>query len=262
MKEQIHTIPINDAIQNAGECPFCYIEKHAEERLMDFVLGPGASYMEADIREQTDKAGFCRAHFKKMFAYGNALGNAWILKTHYRKMIDEMSREMKGLKPKKTSKKPKLFSAGRSGSTGKSEESANPITAWCREKEKSCYICSSLEKTFDAYVDTFFTMYKKETGFRQQLQESKGFCISHFGDLCEAADRRLNDTELKDFYERMLPIQQQNMERLYEDVAWFIEKYDYKNKDADWKDSKDAIQRGMQKLKGGYPAEPFYQMKK
>lgn len=57
-----------------GNVPFCYIEKHAEERLMDFVLGAGASYMEADIREQTDKAGFCRAHFKKMFGYGNA---AW-----------------------------------------------------------------------------------------------------------------------------------------------------------------------------------------
>lgn len=262
MKEQIHTIPINDAIQNAGECPFCYIEKHAEERLMDFVLGPGASYMEADIREQTDKAGFCRSHFKKMFSYGNALGNAWILKTHYRKMIDEMNREMKGFKPGKSSKKPRLFSAGRSVNTVKSDEAANPITAWCREKERSCYICNSLEKTFDAYVDTFFTLYKKDAGFRQQLQESKGFCISHFGDLCEAADRRLNDTELRAFYERMLPIQQQNMERLYEDVAWFIEKYDYKNKDADWKDSKDAIQRGMQKLKGGYPAEPFYQMKK
>lgn len=197
-----------------------------------------------------------------MFAYGNALGNAWILKTHYRKMIDEMSREMKGFHPGKSAKKPKLFPAGRSGSATKSEESANPIVAWCREKERSCFICGSLEKTFHAYVDTFFTMYKKEETFRRQLQESKGFCVSHFGDLCEAADRRLNGTELKDFYERMLPLQQKNMERLYEDVAWFIEKYDYKNKDADWKDSRDAIQRGMQKLKGGYPAEPFYQMKK
>jgi K+-transporting ATPase A subunit len=34
--------------------------------------------MEADIREQTDKAGFCRYHFQKMFDYGNTLGNAWI----------------------------------------------------------------------------------------------------------------------------------------------------------------------------------------
>ena len=39
-------------------------------------------------------------------------------------------------------------------------------------------------------------------------------------------------------------------------------KYDYKNKDKDWKNSKDAVQRAMQKQKGGYPAEPFYEMKK
>ena len=81
MKEQLHTIPISDAIANAGECPFCYIEQKTEEHMMDFVLGHGASYMEADIRDMTDREGFCRAHFKKMFDYGNSLGNAWILKT-------------------------------------------------------------------------------------------------------------------------------------------------------------------------------------
>lgn len=52
------------------------------------------------------------------------------------------------------------------------------------------------------------------------------------------------------------------MERIYEDVSWFIEKYDYKNKDADWKDSKDAVQRGMQKLKGTDPSLPPYQLKR
>ena len=65
MKEQIHTIPISDAFENAGECPFCYIEKRTEDHVMDFVLGHGASYMDADIREMTDKEGFCRSHFKK-----------------------------------------------------------------------------------------------------------------------------------------------------------------------------------------------------
>ena len=53
---------------------------------MDFVLGGGSSYMESDVREDTDNAGFCRAHFQKMFDYGNTLGNAWILKTHYEKI--------------------------------------------------------------------------------------------------------------------------------------------------------------------------------
>ena len=40
MKEQLHTIPISDAMANAGECPFCYIEQKTEEHMMDFVLGP------------------------------------------------------------------------------------------------------------------------------------------------------------------------------------------------------------------------------
>ena len=98
MKEQIHTIPISDAFDNAGECPFCYIEKRTEDHVMDFVLGHGASYMEADIRDMTDKEGFCRAHFKKMFDYGNSLGNAWILKTMYMRHIEEMDKEFKNFK--------------------------------------------------------------------------------------------------------------------------------------------------------------------
>ena len=90
MKEQLHTIPISDAMANAGECPFCYIEQKTEEHMMDFVLGHGASYMEADIRDMTDREGFCRAHFKKMFDYGNSLGNAWILKTLMKRHEEEM----------------------------------------------------------------------------------------------------------------------------------------------------------------------------
>ncbi len=53
---------------------------------MDFVLGNASSYMESDVRDKTDKAGFCRMHFKKMYDYGNTLGNAWILKTHINKV--------------------------------------------------------------------------------------------------------------------------------------------------------------------------------
>ena len=90
MKEQLHTIPISDAMANAGECPFCYIERKTEEHMMDFVLGHGASYMEADIRDMTDREGFCRAHFKKMFDYGNSLGNAWILKTLMKRHEEEL----------------------------------------------------------------------------------------------------------------------------------------------------------------------------
>ena len=64
------------------------------------------------------------------------------------------------------------------------------------------------------------------------------------------------------FYDVMLPLMRENINRVYEDVAWFVEKYDYKNRDADWKNSKDAIQRGMQKLRGSDPSLPPYVLKK
>ena len=74
MKEKLYTIPLNDAVNASDECPFCFIERELEQNSLDFVLGNSSSYMESDIRDQTDKAGFCRVHMKKMFDYGNTLG--------------------------------------------------------------------------------------------------------------------------------------------------------------------------------------------
>jgi len=253
MKEQLYMIPLNDAVNANDECPFCYIERQIEQDLLDFVLGSGSSYMESDIREQTDKAGFCRAHFKKMFDYGNTLGNGWILKTHYKKMIGEMRQQIKSYAPGKISLKDKFKKSG---------ESSNPIGKWTAEKEESCYICNYFKDHYDRYLDTFFMMYQRDSDFRSKIDNGKGFCLPHFGDLCEASDTKLNDRDRQEFYSRISNLMLENMDRLYEDVAWLIEKFDYRNKDADWKNSKDAIQRGMQKLKGGYPGDAVYKMKK
>ena len=93
MKEKLYTIPLNDAVNANDECLFCFIERELEQNSLDFVLGNSSSYMESDIRDQTDKAGFCRVHMKKMFDYGNTLGNALILQTHYHKLRDEMKKQ-------------------------------------------------------------------------------------------------------------------------------------------------------------------------
>lgn len=253
MKEQLYTIPLNDAVNAQDECPFCYIERSIEQDLMDFVLGSGSSYMESDIREMTDKAGFCRAHFQKMFDYGNTLGNAWILKTHYQRMIGEMQKTFAGFKPPKTSLKDKFR---------KTAESNNAIGIWIQEKKESCYICKQFGDTYERYLDTFFYLFSKDKDFCEKIRNGKGFCLPHFGDLCTASDTKLSDKEKEAFYAMMLPLMESNMKRLSEDVSWMVEKFDYVNKDADWKNSRDAIQRGMQKLKGGYPADPVYKSSK
>ena len=143
MKEVLYTIPMNDALNEDGECPFCSIERDVEQDLLDFVLGSGSSYMEADVRSVTDAEGFCRPHFKKMFAYGNTLGNGWILKTHYMRINEQLKNEIKRFRPAKSS----LF---------KNKDEENTMVEWINKKEESCYICKRFNETYDRYSATFF----------------------------------------------------------------------------------------------------------
>lgn len=257
MKEKLYTIPLNDAFHAEDECPFCYIEKKIEEDMLDFVLGSGSSYMESDVREATDKEGFCRYHFQKMFDYGNTLGNAWILKTHFEKMRGEMQAQFQHFQPKKMGLRERFRKDGINPTARQ-----NAIGIWADRKAHSCYICNRYADTYERYLDTFFVMYRKDSDFLSMVKHSKGFCIPHFGDLCEMAEQKLSQKEKEAFYPAMFQLMTTHMDRLQEDVSWLVEKFDYRNKEADWKTSKDAIQRGMQKLSGGYPAAPTYKATK
>ena len=61
--------------------------------------------------------------------------------------------------------------------------------------------------------------------------------------------------------ELLCGLMERELARIQEDIDWFVEKYDYRNKDADWKNSKDAVPRTMQKITGGYPADPVFKQK-
>lgn len=254
MKEKLYTIPLNDAMNADDECPLCFSEREIEQDILDLVLGSGSSYMESDMREITDKAGFCQAHFKKMFDYGNTLGNAWILKTHYMKMRAEMQSAFDNYVPGKVSIMSRF--------SKKPDEYKNSVAQWIAEKEASCYICKEQKEIYDRYVDTFFYLYKNDSAFVDKLKKSKGFCLHHLGDICERAETALSAKEKEGLFEIIFPLMVDNMARVQEDVSWMVEKFHYENKDADWKNSKDAIQRGMQKLKGGFPADQPYKYKK
>lgn len=257
MKEKIYTIPLMDAFKANDECPFCFVERKLEQHTMDFVLGAGASYMEDDVRAETDKAGFCRTHYKKMYEYGNRLGNGLILKTHFQYKTKELHEQIKMFSPSKASvlnllKKQKSDSNAPKTSLGQ----------WAKTQEESCYICNYYKDTYARYLETFFDLFKKNEEFKDLFKNSKGFCIPHFGDLVEAGNAQLSDKEKKQFFDILFPLMEENMQRLSDDLDWFCDKFDYRNKDADWKTSKDALPRGMQKAAGGYPADEPYIMDK
>ena len=227
MKEQLYTIPLMDAFREKDECPFCFIHRSLEQHAIDFTLGSGASYMEDDIRFQTDKAGFCKDHYQKMFLYGNRLGSALLGRL------------------KKSAPDP--------------EAKTNNVSTWIRMQNKSCYICEQIETTYERYLATFFELFKRnEDEFMDLLKNGKGFCLPHFGDLLSGAERYLNEKDQARLREILFPQMIQNLERITGDVEWFQKKFDYQFKDADWKDAKDAVQRAMQKAGSCYPADPPY----
>ena len=136
------------------------------------------------------------------------------------------------------------------------------LGVWVKEQEDTCYICNFYKDTYARYLDTFFELLKKNQEFLSLFETCKGFCIPHFGDLVETAESALSDKEKKAFYTILFPMMEQNMQRLSDDLDWFCDKFDYRNKDADWRTSKDALPRGMQKAAGGYPADEPYTMDK
>ena len=253
MKEKLYTIPLNDAFKEGGECPFCNIERSLEEHTLDFVLGPGASYMEDDVRAETDAQGFCRAHYKKLYDYGNRLGTGLILKTHFQKLNQELEQQIKMFAPSRASLMGRFRKDKKTGSSSRTS-----IGAWIAEKEESCYICRFYKETWQRYLDTFFDQYRKNPEFKELFLHGKGFCLPHFGELTEEADRVLSDKEKTVFFQELFPLMQENMKRMYDDLDWFCDKFDYRYKDADWKTSRDALPRGMQKAAGGFPADPPY----
>ena len=250
MKEMLHTIPVNEAFEADDECPFCHMERELEQHAIRYVLGPAASYMEPDVRGSTDKAGFCPQHIKKMYDYGNTLGNALILQTYYARLLDEFHYEsqMFEMPPKQ----PLL---------GKKK----PIETeryWQRLEKKvnSCYICDKIEYNLSRYYHTFFVLLK-EPEFRQKVENTKGFCLRHFARLLQEAEDRLPNSQREWFYETVFPLMEKHLIRVKDDLDWLVAKFDYRNAGADWKNSQDALQRTMQKLEGIYPADPPYKAK-
>lgn len=251
MKEKLYTIELHDALTSGDECPFCWLERKLEQEALEFVLG--SSYMESDTRDQTDRAGFCRHHTKAMFDYGNNLGNAWIFKTRLAWLRQGLKKEMDGFAPGQK---------GMFGSLKKKDGQESSLRGWIRREESHCYICGRVDETYQRVLDTFVYQVKGEKEFLDLVRASQGFCIHHFGDLAEVCDRKLGKKEKDQVFPLLFEQMERELSRVQEDIDWLIEKYDYRNRDKDWKNSQDAVQRVMQKITGGHPADPVFQNQK
>lgn len=231
MKEKLYTIPVNDAFDADCECPICQMRKTLEENAIEFTMGP--SYMEDDVRAETDQIGFCSYHIGKLYENQNRLGLALMLKTHMDKTIADLE---------KLSTKP-----GKASTFLKKQTELTPVKVYVDRLEESCYICNKINNSFNRYILTLFSLYNTDDAFRSKFKKSKGFCTTHFGLLFEDAKDYLNSNSLDEFRKTLTTLYIENLKRVKGDLEWFIDKFDYRYINEPWKNSKDALIRTMVK---------------
>ena len=239
MKEQLYTIPVNDAFAVDCECPVCSMYDSLEKDAIEFTMGP--SYMEDDIRMETNKIGFCTHHVKQLYKHQNRLGLALILHTHMQRTNRDLEDLLSSDKPVKK------------GLFAKKTENASPVTEYIENLNQSCYICNRIDRIFARYLATIYHCYEHDEEFRRKFAASKGFCTKHFGMLYEGAPSSLSGKRLPEFIKSLNEVYLTNMKRVTDDLEWFTDKFDYRNEDKPWKNSKDALPRSMNKTNSILP---------
>ncbi|WP_010166370.1 DUF6062 family protein [Candidatus Epulonipiscium viviparus] len=247
MKETIYTIPLTEAFEAKTECPFCVIHNKLEQEAISFTLGN--SYMQSDFRDITNKTGFCGHHYKMLYDYGNRLGLGLILSTHYKSLYNSLDKLLnKNALPKST------FIEKLRGI----QPQATTINEAIDLSINSCFICNKMEADMVRYISTFFYLYTSSSDFQQIFSQSQGFCLLHFNEVLQQAPRYLNDKQKEEFYVQSKQMLLKSIERIQGEIEWFVDKNDYANADKPWKNSKDAISRGIQKIAGVCPDIPVY----
>ncbi len=214
MREKIYTIPISEAFEKTGICPFCTIETELDKRYTESALGAGM--MEPDIRIMTNKKGFCKMHYDKLLHLNKALPLALVIQSH-------ISENVSSIFDTEPQRKKSLFSSKQGV-----KEGAVQIVQRLHNHNNSCYICSRIDDAIKDYADTAVHMFKTEKEFKEKFKNTPSFCLKHTEILINAGIKRLGEKDFSEFFEALKNICQNNINSLYESVTEFANSFDYR----------------------------------
>ena len=222
MIEKIYTIPVNDAFDLYSGCPVCSLYKKLEENELEIILG--AAMMEPDTRIKTNEQGFCGRHYDIMFNQKNRLGLALILESHFSQNII------------------KTLEGGLLGNFGKTNK--------LDKQNESCYVCQRISHSLNLMLETAALLWQREREFKEKLLAQPYFCLFHYSELLSAGERVLHKKSYAGFFDDCKKVNTGYAKKLYEDVSWFVKKFDYRYEHEPWGDSKDAVERAIRFLAG------------
>ncbi len=224
MKETICTIPVNDIFGVKKGCPFCRMYDMLETQYAEFITG--SAMMDPETRVCTNQKGFCKKHYEKITQVGKRLPNALILQTHLQYIMDNYF-------PKNTHSKPDKKKLGD-----------------LDRMLHTCYICDRIQRDVEHFLRTVFKEWEINPEFRKLYQEQEFVCLEHYHLITTISMKGVPSKHLADFHEDTANLAKNQLQLLINDTTYFCNMFDYRNRDADWGSSRDAIERDLRFLAG------------
>ena len=244
MRQHIDTAPIWEVYKQDCECPLCLLNAKVEESNINYFLGE--SVMEPDQRIEVNEKGFCTRHFKQLYDAGNRLGLGLMTHTHLKETLRRLKTHAEQIKAAAAEEAGKPIYKRIGPKKGTSlVESATHVSDYSGR----CVLCERLTDNMERYVYTVLYMYKHEAEFPKLFSESKGMCLKHYQQSLEMAPKHLSGERLQQFVDTLVDLEVENFERLEKEIEWFTLKFDYRNVDKPWGNSRDAVKRSVNKLR-------------
>ena len=245
MKLSIDTLPLWDGFRQTDDCPFCYIEGRLEALFLETYLGD--SVMEPDIRVEVNRKGFCREHYRLLYAQPvSKLGLALMTHTHLKETLAGVTKQMEAIDRRCDESTFLKRATGAKDLTDALTAAAHMV----KEHEESCVVCERMALHMARYYETAYDLWGRDRDFAALFNDCQGFCLPHWSGLLASCGGPLLGKEKLAFVKCVNDIERRTLGALEEDLAWFIQKFDYRNTEKPWGNAKDALPRAVNALMG------------
>ena len=97
------------------------------------------------------------------------------------------------------------------------------------EIEETCFVCSKVDWGVEHMLETVFTMFRENAGFRNLYASQQYICIPHYNMLMSHVPAKLPKNEQKPFIEATDKLMENYIKQLNSDVGEFCDSFDYRN---------------------------------
>lgn len=233
MQYHLDTIPVWEVMEKETACPLCVLYEKCELDEIDRSLG--GSVMEPDARIRVNERGICQKHHKQLFLQKNRLGHALLTDSHTKELLKKMD------SIKLPEERRGLFAP---------KDGLSALIETLKGLNAPCVICENIQTHMERYLYTFIHLWKTDQGFRAKWEASQGVCLPHAAELLAHAQRHLNAASQRAFAQTLLTLVKTNLAQDEKDLEWFTLKFDYRNHDKPWGNSRNALQRTINRLRG------------